>query len=638
MKFKQYFLDLREKYQSSITLRIAFWVIILALSLVIAFSLEYLFFAPKHRVVTDLTADDVEIVLVDIEENNGVYTVKSSDAYMLFVFPESYVYKFTFYGKSETGDLINYEAYSEETYPVHDYFHYPYFSDNEEIVIIDGVTNEIRMDFISATDQSFTIEDIQFDYSYELLNPIRIISSFIICFLVLYSILLLTGFRKFKYEKIALVLLLGFGILLSAIVPPKETYDEYVHLLRAVYISDGTLNVGTEDMVIPSAIREVNEIDYYSLEQFYSDYDKVNALTADDLKLSPAVIPSSSYLFLAYIFSSLGITVAKLFHIPYFFYTFMARSFNLIFYAIAAFFAIKWFKFNKPLMFFISLVPIMLSMGVSIGTSVIQNGFLLLGLGYLCYLKMEKEDIAWWEYLLLAFFFFMVTVARVTCGFFMLLMLLLQNKKFKSKIMQKGNKIFTILLFGLSMGIVFLYSSSVGLELIPLEGVSLKGQLGYILRNPILAFQELWNYITITFFEDYNIFLDLGYIAFAGHLAGFYTFLAGIFMIFLTIAGKPDLNPFETPFSKLLLWITFLGAFGSTALTLYLTSTGVGAYYIGGLQARYLMSILIIPLLSFETKSFNLNFNKKTLRVINVFIIIFLNLLYVGTIIKKYYS
>lgn len=637
-RFKKLIESYKYNYQNSYIYKLWTWLFIILFSALLTYLLEYFVFTSGRFESERITEKDIEIAYsgMDFNEDTGVYTITSATAVLAFEFPEAYVYKISFHAKSEKNDLVKYEAISEDAYPVRNVDLYDYFDDSDETIVIDEVTNRVSLYLRDATGVRFTISKVKLDYSI-FLNPIRMGCTFIVLLLGFYTLLTLTGFNKFKYERLALVYILVFGLMVSYLTPPRYTYDEFSHLVRSYNISMGNFNTEyDEEEDYPAGFNNLNIYDFRSIEE-YEDildyYEDVKGETEEQEIITAA----SSYLPINYVFSGIGIFIARIFNVSLYFYPFFGRMGNVIFYAFMIFLALKKFTINKPLMFFMATIPLMLSVAASNGTGVIQNACLFLAIALLGYCLTQERKINILEYLGLLFLFIMVIIARMPSGFFGLLLLIIPNKKFNSKFLRIFNKIITIVVIAVAMILVFRYTNAIGLGLNNIEGVDFDDQLALIIKNPLRFVERLWKYTT-TGYLNTSVLQDIGYIVYTGRLAGLYTFLASILMIILAFTGNPDKQiVLDNLWAKILCIVTFMLTVASTEATLYLTFTPVNSYTVDGFQTRYFISTLLVPLLALQGRNLYMVHRKKTIEVLTTGMIFILLMLYVGTLVTKFY-
>lgn len=636
--FKNFARSFKENYIDYLIFRLLIIGLVVILSLGLSVFIESYIFTSHYSPDVYLSEEDIEFTYTDLkyDEAKDSYTVESDYASLSLNFPESYVYKIRFFGET-VGDVpLYYTVISEDGYPVRDVDIYDSFNDNEETVVVDTYTSFITFYIHDSDGVTFSIKDLNLDFEIDS-NPIRIFSTFIVILVFFYILFSVTGLTQFKYERMALVFILVLGILIAFLTPPRYSYDEFSHLMRAYHVSIGDFHTELfEKEYYPFGFEELNSVDYRSLDEYENVVNEYSEMKQYGGYYAQTPTTASSYLFVNYIFSAAGVLIARLLNVSILYYPFFGRIGNILFYALAVYWSLKLFKENQPLMFYVALTPIMISMAANLGTGILQNGCLFLGIALIAYFIRREEDIRSYEYLGLLILFVLITIARITSGFFMLLLLLIPSYKFDSDYLYRFNKFITIIVAGLTMGLTFYYSNSIGLALNAIEGVNVEAQLATILKDPMRFLYRMWNYTTRTYLNS-GVLQDIGYIVYVGRIPGFYTFLGSILLIVLAFVGKPNELTFNSIWSKILLIATFVLSVGAAVATLYLTFTPVNSYTVNGFQTRYFLSPIIVPLLALETKNFYMKHKEKTVQVLSSFYIWFMLMLYVGTLVMKYY-
>lgn len=189
-------------------------------------------------------------------------------------------------------------------------------------------------------------------------------------------------FDKWKPQRIFLVLGLVVGVLLTVITPPMGTPDESSHFINAYSISRGDIfpevvdgNIGRYVSQGVLDFRNVNSgkldgklEEKYTFTEFYYNSWLLGAPTNDVFYgMAQAIISP-----LGYAFSAFGMAVGSFllkgidqYALPYNLLLF-GRFFNLAFYIICTFFAIKTTPYFKNTMTILGLMPMSIYLGASI--------------------------------------------------------------------------------------------------------------------------------------------------------------------------------------------------------------------------------------------------------------------------------
>ncbi len=180
-------------------------------------------------------------------------------------------------------------------------------------------------------------------------------------------------FRKIKTERMFLVIAGLFGTILMILLPIRVAPDETKHAMTSYKISDWILQVNqpSDDFFY---MRQC-DVDMFandwnlewdpSLRSYEEYFEKAVAVNENTelvrMDLSMGLDASE----LAYVFSSLGITVGRVLCCNAFTTLMLGRIFNFMMYLLMVYYAIKIIPIGKQLMATISLFPVALQQGMS---------------------------------------------------------------------------------------------------------------------------------------------------------------------------------------------------------------------------------------------------------------------------------
>lgn len=427
----------------------------------------------------------------------------------------------------------------------------------------------------------------------------------LLIFLPLLALLHFIKKISLSFSALVLIFIAGFGGFLTFAQPPQYSYDEYMHLLRSYAVADGNLFfTNWEVRDYPQYISTLNHGqggDFLS----YADALKANAdyqqMAVNDMTEQSLFSSAASYLFIPYLFSGLGVLIAKLCNASILTALHLARLGNLIFYLLCIGISLKISaQSNKYFIAALSLLSIMVILAMNLSPDVVIIGTLLLAVAVILRLKENHLRLTTKQYLGLLVLVSLPGLSKCPYAFCVLLVLLLSEKNLPATISWKKNIALAWLLSLLIFGIAYLYGNAKGLALWPVEGMDATAQLSGILHDPLQYVKLLWQYLAGTLTQDT---LAMGYtFSYIGTLVPLYGLLplALTAYLFATSGNDEDLL---TPPNKLVLFIIAALSYGLSATALYLTFTPVGKWGVEGYQARYFIPMLIMLLLMLKTNS-----------------------------------
>lgn len=290
-------------------------------------------------------------------------------------------------------------------------FDTPYFSDKEDEYILqiiphfenqnafmalwaDTQENNIALGIIDRVVDAKAVQGYFYLISFLTFSAVSVI--YVSCFVL-----------KLKKENLYLICLISVSVLFTFVLPPYSSPDEEAHINSAYTLANKIQGYSFEDLLHESIYKrneDINEIfeDKYTTAFSYEYiYNNFFDLSDDN------TIVKTEYNWVVYDFDgvyftgALGILLGQVLNLGYVPLMFLGRLFNLLFFALCGYFAVKITPIGKEIFMTLSFLPITLHLANSFSRDVfvISLGFLLTA--YVLYLK-EKEKYTVKQLLLLA--------------------------------------------------------------------------------------------------------------------------------------------------------------------------------------------------------------------------------------------
>ena len=205
----------------------------------------------------------------------------------------------------------------------------------------------------------------------------------------IFSIVYYYKHGKHELYKLTFILLLLFGLICAFTVPIDSVSDEYEHFTRAEITSRGIL--------FPEYV-DGNYESISSLTNFYlPSHDKtVFQVGEDTQKINTSISYHDSAFeqnpFYGYIFSAIGIGIAKLLDLNVIWMLWLGRIFNVIMYAGLVSLAIKKTPIFKIQLFAISCLPVCLFQAFSLSIDSFIAGLGIFTVAYFFKMSVNKFD------------------------------------------------------------------------------------------------------------------------------------------------------------------------------------------------------------------------------------------------------
>ena len=275
--------------------------------------------------------------------------------------------------------------------------------------------------------------------------------------LVFSAIMLFPG----KYHNRVFVSILLSGTLFVYNTPIMDTPDENAHYARALYLSDGHLNVPEklEQSKIADDIIDVEAVFKKPLALSNLEDEEV----AEEKVTYSGIVKTNGYAFISYIPQAAGILIARLFSLSISASIVLGRFLNLLVYALLVRLAIKKAATNKYVLGTVALLPMSVYIAASFNQDAMSNGLIFLIIGLFCEL-VEKEQITDLD----LFLFALLSLALATMKFPYVLIVGLLLFLPKNKLnLRKYLVILISISLTLILGLVWLkIASSINLQLV----------------------------------------------------------------------------------------------------------------------------------------------------------------------------
>lgn len=431
-------------------------------------------------------------------------------------------------------------------------------------------------------------------------------------FMILFSsflleiILTLSVFKsnknKWSIEKIFITLFVPMGIIYMFTIPIGRVPDESAHLSRSYGISKGHLITTTQE---DGQYGEYIPTNMSLLSKNNNTYkNTINILNNPDGEKTYVFSGNSTiaiYNFVNFLPQSLGMLIGQILHLPSVIIAYLGRLFNLACFSILFYFAIKKIPFGKAVLFFIGFLPIVLQESASLSADCLTIGISAALIGFILYLAYDKKKkITKKDYIILLILIFFESLCKIVYLPLCFMIFLIPTKKFKNK---KDRILKTVLpiIFIIIINLIWLKIASNYL----LEynaGVDSSEQVNYIFNYPFRYIQTIFNTCIASMYQfAYGMFggwlewLDTE----MGHIYPVLSIIIATILIYNNSKNEIKVPPVH----KLLMIGISISTIGLIFTSLYVQWNPVGSSFIGGIQGRYFLPVLLLaPALACKTR------------------------------------
>lgn len=410
--------------------------------------------------------------------------------------------------------------------------------------------------------------------------------------------------KIFCPERVFLFLGIFFGVMIMIFTPPFLYPDENAHFYRTLGIIDGQIVVQKPDeehsgSFLPKSVHELEKAtkfydfltdrDCLKEKISFKDISEASSYTKNGEKIFINHINTALYSPVAYMPQVTGMKFMEMFTPSLLYIMFGGKIFNILFYLILGFFAIRSLPFLKWVGVLILLAPINLSLAGSLSTDpVLLSSSMLFFAKILQYSVGDDSKIGWKQVVLLAVLAFII--GQVKQNFLIVFFVfLIPKKKFCGGYFVK---MATVVVPSVVLSLVWgKIASSV---LVPGNGAKPVEQAVYILSHPIEYLQ--------TFFRTSRIFSRMlremvGVLGWLNIRLDWWAY--GLYYIFfvLNVVFSIDVDDkgremFSLKQKLIILSLSLLIIF-VVSTNMYIVWSHVGADLIDGIQGRYFASVLL---------------------------------------------
>ncbi len=443
--------------------------------------------------------------------------------------------------------------------------------------------------------------------------------------------------NKIKLETFFVFILSIYGFMIMFLTPPMQSPDEHVHFsvsyaLSELHITGGIVN-GEAGIICNENVR--NFVKYYErkfagkdkadVKYTYNDMfldSRINNKYGDSNKITVYKYRNLGHGVIRYSIQAAGIMFGKLLignnYTPYNAVMF-ARFFNLMFFILIVYIALRITPVYKNTIFLIATMPMTVSLAASVSR---DTGLIAISILYFAYLfmilnnkeyKISYKDTIYLSIIGICFYDFKVVMLP-----FLFLVIFINKTKFQNLKQRLSFYIVPIVCISL----VYLFNQITQYN--DITSPIVHEQIEYLKNNitqiPAIIYNTIHRYQE---FYRNSLYGSLGYID-----VNFPRIIISLFYIVLCLVAIYDGLTSKKISYKIIL--TSLGIaftiFMLLILYFYITWTplllGVGISYSDGLQGRYLIPIMIFYLLIFALFAQKYNKIKKFDKQVNNLVVI----------------
>ncbi|MEG2082113.1 MAG: DUF2142 domain-containing protein, partial [Oscillospiraceae bacterium] len=458
------------------------------------------------------------------------------------------------------------------------------------------------------------VDYIVSDFIYSWFNLLSVliiavaIGAYLVCFVF-----------KLKKETAFVLCLCMVSVLFTLVLPPYSSPDEEAHINSAYSLSnrlfDGYSKKDLEFATVYKRGEDKNEVfedkntSVLSYEYVYNNFFKTSK--------NNAVVPQSeSWLVgdfpMVYGFGALALKIGRVLNLGYVPLLYLGRLFNLAFFALCSFMAIKFAPVGKEIFMVLSLLPITLHITNSFSRDAFVISMAFVFIAYLMKLLYAEEKCTIKNLLILGGMCILLAPSKMIYAPICVLVFLLGRQKLGELKIKTAYLVLAIVAVltvlwaatnaWLGEYIAAAVSNTSSIETLLVESPDTVFDIGVMLANPVVSLKLILN----TIYANFSYYIK----SIVGGVLGYNSIVISDFFvfIFLTLIG---LSTFKMPYETAELKPSHRISFGCIFLVILALVVYVGISWtpityatIYGIQGKYLMPALPLLLLGIKNKVF----------------------------------
>ena len=437
---------------------------------------------------------------------------------------------------------------------------------------------------------------------------------FVIWTALIYGFFLLCWFlivcRGYTIEKVYIPVALWLGLMYLLIIPIYSIPDEYTHVDTAYAISNRLLGIRDPENMKGYAYKRECDIEteeYLTYEASLEDYRRLyyemgERVGDQELVLCTVRSGAAHVNILYYLPAAIGMAIGRVLSLGILPVLLLGRFMNLLCFTLLTYLALRRLGKQRMLLGMIALLPITLQQAASYSYDCILIAVALLFTAYCFYFAFEAKSVSVLDMMLFAFTFAQIAYVKGGCYLPLCLLVLMIP-------LERGWKWGQAAGFTLTSGLIacgfFAQGNVISLlknyffknagSVNPLSGSEMY-TFGYLIHHP---FKLISLFVNTVFVHGSRLVYEM----FGGKMGSLFNiqmpwlYIIGFITVITVTCSLPSVQfRIRNKLTKALMILTVLGATGLLFLSMLLADTAKTMNTVQGLQGRYFIPVLFLPL------------------------------------------
>lgn len=455
-------------------------------------------------------------------------------------------------------------------------------------------------------------------------------------FLVLLTIILTAAYhRKWKTERIFLILYLTIGLLYNMVIPVSGVPDEGAHMCRAFGITQGDFIASVNDKGKGGSMLPSNLVHNWK----GPDMKLIDIVENSDVDLSDSMsfisyANTALYSPFTYVPQVIGIAAGRIFTRNIFMIAYIARFISWLITGIILYWSIRILPFGKNIAAMIALMPMNMHENISLAGDGFTTAIVIAFVCYVLYLRYKKGILRKREYFVMFLLLFLVASCKIVYMPICILAILVPVRKFPDRknyfctVAGAVVMVLTVTFGWLAISSRFLMEFQ--------EGVNSAEQVKYILYHPLA-------YVAVIVRSVINSG-DTWIREMFGNALGYLNIeckvmiiaICAVVLIYVSVKERIEWGIGEK-FCRSIMFIACGIIFLLICTSLYVQWTAVASREIAGIQGRYFIPLLFPFILGLRKSSGQRRSESTEVSLSSVYLIYALgHILVIATLLISY--
>lgn len=426
--------------------------------------------------------------------------------------------------------------------------------------------------------------------------------------------------KNLEAHKIYLILIIPIGLLYCLANPLGKVSDEEIHARKAMAIAQGNFWSPVDDEGVAKDMfnAKLNELVTSTVTSYEEAFNRAFMAETDaEVELGYNIM--ALYSPICHAPQAFGMFITRLFKAPVTIQCYAGRLCNFALAVFLIYEAIKIIPKKKSILLFISLLPMTVTQIASLSSDALLFGTSIFFVSYILYLKESIDrELTKKELIIIAVTSIVLALSKIVYLPICFFVFLIPKERFPSK-KAKIIILTTIIIVSVILNVIWLGYCSRYIEKCR-DGASSSEQIAYCLSHPISLIMIIIRTVHMYFNSWIEGMFGGGLANYTAQVNPVFIYMALLLFTILVFSGNKDDGEVVDVKTKVVSGIICFVTSMLIFVSIYIQWNNLGNQYIGGIQGRYFIPLLILYAYLFDNRLITFN-----TRIDNRYVGLFLN-------------